>query len=109
MALLDWLDPAFEEGKHHRRSGHSYFFMSWYDGKQLIDMVQVSSEEFGVPLRPHDRGFAGFFRKLGGMVLDVEPMAFPSRNIGGEFVGEVPIAGLLSKLDAGVLYNGWIF
>jgi hypothetical protein len=35
------------------------------------------------------------------MVLDVEPMALPSRNIGGEFVGKVPIAGLLSKLDVG--------
>jgi hypothetical protein len=28
-------------------------------------------------------------------------MALPSRNIGGEFVGKVPIAVLLSKLDAG--------
>jgi hypothetical protein len=109
MSLLDWLDPEFEEGKHHTCSGHSYFFMSCYDGKQLIDLVQVSSGEFGVPLWPHDRGFAGFFRKLGGMVLDVEPMALPSRNIGGEFVGKVLIAGLLSKLDAGTPYNGWIF
>jgi hypothetical protein len=106
MALLDWLDPAFEEGKHHRRSGHSYFFMSCYDGKQLVDLVQVSSGEFGVPLWPHDRGFSGFFRELGGMVSDVEPMALPSRNIGGEFVGNVPIAGLLSKLDAGTPYDG---
>jgi hypothetical protein len=32
MALLDWLDPAFEEGKHHGCSGHSYFFMGCYDG-----------------------------------------------------------------------------
>jgi hypothetical protein len=43
------------------------------------------------------------------MVSDVEPMALPSRNIGGEFVRKVPIAGLLSKLDAGAPYNGWIF
>jgi hypothetical protein len=43
------------------------------------------------------------------MVLNVEPMALPSRNIGGEFVGEVPIVGLLSKLDAGAPYNGRIF
>jgi hypothetical protein len=43
------------------------------------------------------------------MVSDVEPIALPSRNIGGEFVGKVPIAGLLSKLDAGAPYNGWIF
>jgi hypothetical protein len=43
------------------------------------------------------------------MVSDVEPMALPSRNIGGEFVGKVSVAGLLSKLDAGAPYNGWIF
>jgi hypothetical protein len=51
-------------------------------------------------------GFAGFFRKLGGMVFDVEPVVLPSRNVGGEFIGKVPIAGLLSKLDAGAPYNG---
>jgi hypothetical protein len=72
-------------------------------------MVHVSSGEFGVPLWPHDRGFSGFFRKLGGMVSDVEPMALPSMNVGGEFVGNVPIAGLLSKLDSGAPCNGWIF
>jgi hypothetical protein len=43
------------------------------------------------------------------MVSDVEQMAFRSRNVGGEFVGKVPIADLLSKLDAGAPYNGWIF
>jgi hypothetical protein len=43
------------------------------------------------------------------MVSDVEPMALPSRNVGGEFVGNVPITGLLSKLDAGAPYNGWFF
>jgi hypothetical protein len=43
------------------------------------------------------------------MVSNVEPMAFPSRNVGGEFVGKVSITGLLSKLDAGVPYGGWIF
>jgi hypothetical protein len=43
------------------------------------------------------------------MASDVEPMAFPSRNIGGEFVGKVSISSLLSKLDAGAPYNGWIF
>jgi hypothetical protein len=108
VALLDWLE-AFEERKLHRCSGHSYFFMSCYDGNQLVNLVQVSFGEFGVPLWPHDRGFAGFFRKLGGMVLNVELMVLLSKNIGGEFVGKVPIAGLLSKLDAGAHYNGWIF
>jgi hypothetical protein len=43
------------------------------------------------------------------MVFDVEPMAFPFRNVGGEFVAKVSITGLLSKLDAGAPYNGWIF
>jgi hypothetical protein len=43
------------------------------------------------------------------MVSDVEPMAFPSRNIGGEFVGKVSVAGLLPKLDAGAPYNRLIF
>jgi hypothetical protein len=47
--------------------------------------------------------------ELGDMVSDVEPMAFPSRNIGGEFVGQVFVAGLLPKLDASAPYNGWIF
>jgi hypothetical protein len=109
VALLDWLDPAFEEGKYYRCSGHSYFSMSYYNGKQLVDLVQVSSREFGVPFWPNDRGFSGFLRELGGMVSDVEPMALASRNIRGEFVGNVPIAGLLSKLDAGGPYDGWIF
>jgi hypothetical protein len=43
------------------------------------------------------------------MVFDVELVVLPSRNVGGEFIGEVPIAGLLSKLDAGAPYNGQIF
>jgi hypothetical protein len=69
-------------------------------------LVQVFYGELGVPLWPHDRRFAGFFRKLGGMVFNVEPVVLPSRNVGGEFIGKVPIAGLLSKLDAGAPYNG---
>jgi hypothetical protein len=40
------------------------------------------------------------------MVFNVELMVLPSRNVGGEFIGEVPIADLLSKLDAGAPYNG---
>jgi hypothetical protein len=43
------------------------------------------------------------------MISDVEPMVFPSRNVGGEFVEKVSITGLLSKLDADAPYNGWIF
>jgi hypothetical protein len=40
------------------------------------------------------------------MVPNVEPMVFLSGNIGGELVANVPIAGLLSKLDAGTPYDG---
>jgi hypothetical protein len=42
------------------------------------------------------------------MIFDVEPVVLPSRNVGEEFIGKVPIAGLLSKLDAGAPYNGHI-
>jgi hypothetical protein len=42
------------------------------------------------------------------VVFDVEPVVLPSRNVGGEFIGKVPIAGLLSKLDASAPYNGHI-
>jgi hypothetical protein len=71
-------------------------------------LVQVSSGELGVPLWPHDWGFAGFFWKLGSMIFDVELVVLPSRNVGGEFIGKVPIADLQSKLDAGAPYNGQI-
>jgi hypothetical protein len=40
------------------------------------------------------------------MVFDVEPVVLPSSYVGGEFIGKVPIAGLLSKLDAGAPYSG---
>jgi hypothetical protein len=39
------------------------------------------------------------------VVFDVEPVVLLSRNVGGEFIGKVPIAGLLSKLDADAPYN----
>jgi hypothetical protein len=45
----------------------------------------------------------------GGVVFDVELVVLPPRNVGGEFIRKVPIAGLLSKLDAGAPYNGQIF
>jgi hypothetical protein len=43
------------------------------------------------------------------MVSDVEPMVFPSGDVGGEFVGKISVIGLLPKLDAGAPNNGWIF
>jgi hypothetical protein len=42
------------------------------------------------------------------MVSDVEPMVFPSRDVGGEFVGKI-FVGMLPMLNAGAPYNGWIF
>jgi hypothetical protein len=72
-------------------------------------LIHVPFGEFGVPLWPQDRGLTRSFRELGGIVFDIEPMDFPSRNIVGEFVGKVSVAGLLPKLDAGAPYNGWIF
>jgi hypothetical protein len=30
------------------------------------------------------------------MVLDIKPMVFPSRKVGGEFVGKIFVAGLLT-------------
>jgi hypothetical protein len=72
-------------------------------------LIHVPSGEFGIPLWPRDRGFTGSFRKLGDMISDVEPMALPSRNVGGKFVGKVSLVSLLSKLNASAPYNGWIF
>jgi hypothetical protein len=43
---------------------------------------------------------------MGSMVFDVKPMVFPSRKVGGEFVGEIFITGPLAQLDAGAPYNG---
>jgi hypothetical protein len=43
------------------------------------------------------------------MVSDVESMVFLSRDVGGEFVGKIFVTGLLTKLNAGAPYNGWIF
>jgi hypothetical protein len=42
------------------------------------------------------------------MIFDIKPMIFPSGNVGGEFVCEVLVAGLLSKLDASAPYDRWI-
>jgi hypothetical protein len=43
------------------------------------------------------------------MIFDIKPMIFSPGYIGGEFVREVLVAGLLSKLDVGAPYNRWIF
>jgi hypothetical protein len=42
------------------------------------------------------------------MVLDIKPMVFPSRKVGGEFVCEIFVASLLAQLDAGAPHNGKI-
>jgi hypothetical protein len=43
---------------------------------------------------------------MGSMVFDVKPMVFPSRKVGGEFVCEIFVAGLLTQLDAGASHHG---
>jgi hypothetical protein len=43
------------------------------------------------------------------MVSDVEPMVFPSRDVGGEFIEKIFVTGMLPKLNASIPYNGWIF
>jgi hypothetical protein len=43
------------------------------------------------------------------MVFNVEPMGFPSRDVGGEFVGKIFVTGTLPKLNVAAPYNGWIF
>jgi hypothetical protein len=35
------------------------------------------------------------------MVFNIEPMVFPSRDVGGEFVGKISITSMLPKLNAG--------
>jgi hypothetical protein len=40
------------------------------------------------------------------VVLDIEPVILPSEKVGGEFVCEIFVAGLLTQLDAGAPRNG---
>jgi hypothetical protein len=54
-------------------------------------------------------GLFDFSGSWGGMIFDVEPMILPPGNVGGEFVRQVLVAGLLSELDASAPYNRWIF
>jgi hypothetical protein len=42
------------------------------------------------------------------MILDIKPMILPPGKVGGEFVREIFVAGLLSQLDAGTPHNGKI-
>jgi hypothetical protein len=43
------------------------------------------------------------------MVFDIEPVIFPPGKVGGEFVCQVLVAGLLTQLDAGAPCNGKMF
>jgi hypothetical protein len=43
------------------------------------------------------------------MVFDIEPVIFPPRKVGGEFVRQILVAGLLTHLDAGAPCNGKMF
>jgi hypothetical protein len=42
------------------------------------------------------------------MVLDIKQMILPPGKVGGEFVCEIFVAGLLSQLAAGAPHNGKI-
>jgi hypothetical protein len=42
------------------------------------------------------------------MVLDIKPLILPPGKVGGEFVCEIFVAGLLTQLDAGAPCNGKI-
>jgi hypothetical protein len=42
------------------------------------------------------------------MVFDAKPMVFPSRDVGGEFVGKIFVTDLLPKLNAGAPCSGWV-
>jgi hypothetical protein len=55
-----------------------------------------------------DWGLARFLTKLGGMVFDIEPLAFASRDVGGKFVRKIFFTGTLPKLKAGTPNNRWI-
>jgi hypothetical protein len=48
------------------------------------------------------------FLGVGGHDFRYKPVIFPPGNVGGEFVRKILVIGLLSKLDAGAPYNGWI-
>jgi hypothetical protein len=39
------------------------------------------------------------------VVLDIEPVILPPGKVGGEFVCEIFVAGLLTQLDAGAPRN----
>jgi hypothetical protein len=43
------------------------------------------------------------------MVFDIEPVIFPPGKVGGEFVCQILVAGLLTQLDAGAPCNGKMF
>jgi hypothetical protein len=43
------------------------------------------------------------------MVFDIEPVIFPPGKIGGEFVCQILVAGLLTQLDAGAPCDGKMF
>jgi hypothetical protein len=55
MALLDWLEAAFEKCEHDGGTGHSLPLLCLYDVQQFPDLIHVSTGRFKIPLWPHYR------------------------------------------------------
>jgi hypothetical protein len=71
-------------------------------------LVPVPLGGLFVPLQTLDRGLTRSFRKSGGIVSNVESLVFPTRDVGGEFVGKIFVTGMLPKLNASAPYDRWI-
>jgi hypothetical protein len=108
MALLDGLDAAFVKCEHDGGAGHSLLLLSLNDIQQLFDLVHFPVGGLQVPFPPDYRWSVRLRRQMGSMVFDVKPMVFPSRKVGGEFVCEIFVAGLLTQWDAGAPHNGQV-
>jgi hypothetical protein len=106
MALLDGLDAMLVKCEHDGGAGHSLLLLCLNDVQQLLDLVHLPAGGFKVPFSPDYRWSVRLRRQMGSMVFDVKPMVFPSRKVGGEFVGEIFVAGPLTQLDAGAPHNG---
>jgi hypothetical protein len=106
MALLDGLDTAFVKCEHDGGTGHSLLLLSLNDIQQLFDLVHLPAGGLQIPFPPDYRWSVRLRRQMRSMVFDIKPVVFPSRKVGGEFVYEIFVAGLLTQLDAGAPHNG---
>jgi hypothetical protein len=108
MPLLDRLDATFAKGEHDGGARHSLLLLCLNDTQQLFDFVHLPAGGFKVPFSPDYRWSVRLRWQMGSMVLNVKPVVFPPRKVGGELVCEIFVAGLLTQLDAGAPHNGKI-